>query len=699
MCRMRFRLFIVVAAFYRISCAQTEHAVINEYIERYIENTSDEVDIQQFASELLFYYEHPLDLNKADAPTLFAMPFLSGFQSLEIIEHRKKFGDFINLYELQVLPSFDLNVIASILPFVSVRSHEVSLKNIKQVWQNGTHQFMTLLETNAPKNKGFKVRDTLTTSETNHYQGSPIYNNLRYRFDYKRYISFGVNMEKDAGEPFLKTPNTLGYDYFSFYFAAREIGRLKALNLGDFQANFGQGLTLSTGLAFGKSSIITNSKRNFSGFGAYRSLRENAYLRGGALALSFNRIELGAFASYKKVDANAISSIDTGNTTNNELEFVTNIQEDGGFHRTASEIANKDALADFQTGFYAEYKSKRGRIGTINYLRKLSAALQPTQRPDNQFNFTGNQYFKNGLYYDYVFRNMNVYGEVSHSSHNTSLAQIHGALLSLNRALDLSFVYRQYDRDFITLQTNGFGENSNAANERGFYTGFEAKISKKVALLGYYDLFRFPWLRFQSIAPTGGSDFWVEAQYKPSRQFRAYYRFRTETKQRNIPGENIPQLGYETISRHRLHTDCTIAKGIELRNRIEWSIYEKGNERSFGSLVYQDIIYKPFGHRLQLSGRAAYSMVEQFQNRMYSFEQTPLYDYPLFTHGFTGFRFYILARYKAGKNLDIWFRYAHTQHDSPIHSLQDNYTIGSGLEEISGTRKQTFTLQIRYIIK
>jgi hypothetical protein len=100
-----------------------------------------------------------------------------------------------------------------------------------------------------------------------------------------------------------------------------------------------------------------------------------------------------------------------------------------------------------------------------------------------------------------------------------------------------------------------------------------------------------------------------------------------------------------------------------------------------------------------LSGRAAYSVVEQFQNRIYSFEQTPLYDYPLFMHGFTGFRFYILTRYKAGKNLDIWFRYAHTQHDSPMHSLQDNYTIGSGLEEISGTRKQTFTLQIRYIIK
>ncbi len=696
---MRFRLLFGISLCYCATLAQTDNPVINEYIERYIENTIDEVDIQQFASELLFYYENPLDINKADAKALFAVPFLTGFQSLQIIEHRKKFGNFISLHELQVLPSFDLATITGLLPFINIKSNAVSLRNAKQIWKEGQHQFLSLAETNRPKNRGFTTRDTITTSETNHYQGSSIYNNLRYRFDYKRYISFGVNVEKDADEQFLNGSNPWGYDYFSFYFAARDIGKLKALNLGDFQANFGQGLTLSTGLAFGKSSIITNSKRNFNGFGAYRSLRENAYLRGGAVALSLNKIEFGVFASYKNIDGNTVTLSDSTEGVNSEPELVTNIQEDGGFHRTASEIEDKDAVSDFQTGIYAEYKGEHGRIGTINYLRKLSATLQPNQQPYNQFNFKGNQYFKNGLYYDYVFRNMNLYGEVSHSSHENSISQVYGALLSLNRALDLSFVYRKYDKEFITLQTNGFGENSNAANEQGFYTGFEAKITARISLLGYYDLFRFPWLRFQSIAPTGGNDFWVELQYKPSKQFTAYYRYRTETKQSDIAGENIKQLANETLSRHRLHMNYTVAKGVSLRSRIEWSRYKEGNERSFGSLVYQDIVFKPFGRSLQLSGRVAYSMIEQFQNRIYSFEQTPLYDYPLFTHGFTGLRFYALARYKATRNLDLWFRYAHTQHDVPLNSLTQDYSIGTSLEEITGSKRQTFTLQIRYIIK
>ena len=50
-------------------------------------------------------------------------------------------------------------------------------------------------------------------------------------------------------------------------------------------------------------------------------------------------------------------------------------------------------------------------------------------------------------------------------------------------------------------------------------------------------------------------------------------------------------------------------------------------------------------------------------------------------------------------NMDIWFRYAHSRHDTPITSLTNDYTIGSGLEETAGNQKQTFTLQVRYLIK
>lgn len=693
---MRFKLWLLLTLITGFAIGQTENETVNEFIERYIENTSDELDIQQFASDLLFYIDNPIDLNKADAKELFAAVFLDGFQSLEIIEHRNKFGDFISVYELQVLPSFSVADIQEILPFVSLTTSAIHIADARKIWKTGRHQILSLAELNTPKAKGNLLADTLTDRSVSHYTGSALYNNLRYRFDYKRYISFGANMEKDAGEAFGGKQNPAGYDYYSFYFAARDIGKLKTLNLGDYQANFGQGLTLSTGLAFGKSSIITASKRNFNGFGAYRSLRENAYLRGGAVALELGNITSGVFASHKKVDGNTLGEEERDPEA---PTITTSIQEDGGLHRTPSELADKDAITDTQIGFYLDYKLPFGRIGTVNYLRKLSARLEPNEQPYNQFNFRGNEYFKNGLYYDFVYRNVNIYGEVSHSSFENAIAQVHGALVSLHRAIDVSFVYRNYDKSFITLQSNGFGESSNASNENGFYSGFQAQLSNRFTLLGYYDLFTSPWLRFGADAPSNGNDLWTELRYKPSRKWQAYYRYRNETKQRNQSGENINRLIHITTQRHRLHLDYTVRKGIELRNRVEVSIVDQDNKTSFGSLVYQDIIYKPFGSRLQLKGRIAYSSIDQYENRIYSFEPVPLYDYPLFAHGFSGLRFAALLRYKVRTGLDIWFRYAHTQHDVPLNSLNSDYSIGSGMQETRGNIKQTYTLQVRYLIK
>jgi hypothetical protein len=697
---MRFKglIILIVASFSRLN-AQTENEFINQFIERYIENTTDEVDIQQFTSDLVIYLQNPLDLNKATASELLTVPFFSSFQVSEILEHRKTFGNFISIYELQVLPSFGTEVIKNIIPFISLKTQTLKIGDVREIWEKGSHQFLTLTETSSPRKKGALIKDTLTDLNVNHYLGSSVYNNLRYRFDYGRLVSYGVNMEKDAYESFLNGNNPLGYDYFSYYFSLKNMGKLKSLQLGDYQASFGQGLTLNTGIAFGKSSIITNAKRNFNGFGAYRSLRENAFLRGIATTYQFNRSTVGAFVSYKKLDGNGVYRADS-----NDLEGLgyiistTNIQEDGGLHRTPSELTDKDAIKDFQTGIFTEYSLPFGKIGAVSYLRRLNQPLEPIPQVYNRFNFRGNQYLKNGIYYDFIYRNLNLFGEISMSSYQNSFAQVHGALISLGKPLDISLVYRNYGKSFITMQSTGFGESGITANENGLYVGFESKLSRQFTLLGYYDLFQNPWLRSATDAPSSGSDFWSEIQYKPTKVFQAYYRYRTETKQRSYAASQTSLLQFTTTQRHRFHINYTLNKGIELRSRIESSIFATPISRSYGSMIYQDFIYKPMKSKLQLSGRIAFSNIENFNNRIYSFEQVPLYDYPLFTHGYSGLRYYLLTRYTIKKEIDIWFRYAINQLDIPLDHLMDNFATGSGLDEINSNIKQTFTLQIRYLI-
>jgi hypothetical protein len=279
------------------------------------------------------------------------------------------------------------------------------------------------------------------------------------------------------------TQTPLVYDHYSMYLSLKDVGKIKSLQLGDFHVDMGQGLTLSTGLAFGKSSIITNAKRNFNGFKSYRSLRENAYMRGAAISIIHKKMTVGTFISNKKIDATINSSqLDSSNETN--TTYLSTLIEEGGYHRTNSEQNQFSTASDFQTGGYVEYENNTFKMGAILQYRKLSLPIQPANQPYNYFTFQGYNYLKNGIYYDAVLRNINLYGEFSHCYSNMAHAQTHGALISVHKKLDISLLYRKYDPGFITYQTNGFGENSKPKNEQGFYLGYQIQLKKHLKLVG-----------------------------------------------------------------------------------------------------------------------------------------------------------------------------------------------------------------------
>ena len=64
---------------------------------------------------------------------------------------------------------------------------------------------------------------------------------------------------------------------------------------------------------------------------------------------------------------------------------------------------------------------------------------------------------------------------------------------------------------------------------------------------------------------------------------------------------------------------------------------------------------------------------------------------------YSGIRYYILFRYTTLSNTQLWFKYGYTQHDTPIESFDEQYAIGSGLNEVAGNKKYTFTLQLKHV--
>ncbi|MBK6943523.1 MAG: hypothetical protein IPH21_02365 [Flavobacteriales bacterium] len=257
----------------------------------------------------------------------------------------------------------------------------------------------------------------------------------RYRFRYRQNVSFGITAEKDEGEEFFKGSQKQGFDYYSAHLFLRDIGRLKAVAIGDYQAQFGQGLTFWNGLAFSsKSSFTMNIKRNAVGLSPYTSVNENLYLRGGAANDEVvKNVEVTGFFSRKLIDGNVFGTPTQNDTLGSQIQdaIFSSFQEDG-FHRTNNELQKRKSIKEQIIGGHARYARRNFSIGATVSNVQYDAFLQPSTQTYSQFNFRGKTNSTAGLDWNYLYRNLTWFGEVSTSS-NGGKAMNTGVLISLDK--------------------------------------------------------------------------------------------------------------------------------------------------------------------------------------------------------------------------------------------------------------------------
>ena len=97
--------------------------IIEQSIENIAENNEDEdIDYTTLFDQLSFYYEHPINLNKKDIEfDLKQLQLLNQFQIKSIIEHKKRHGKFLTIYELQTISQFESKTTTYILMEMEVQ--------------------------------------------------------------------------------------------------------------------------------------------------------------------------------------------------------------------------------------------------------------------------------------------------------------------------------------------------------------------------------------------------------------------------------------------------------------------------------------------------------------------------------------------------------------------------------------------------
>lgn len=623
---------------------------------------TEELNYEEIYENLFSLYQNPLDLNRADREDLSALFFLNERQISELLEHRQKFGRYLSVYELQALESLTLEEVRRLISFVTVHEGFGDLRP-GSVFKRATDHYLVIrADMTLEKSRGF-TEEKHAGSRQRYY--------TRYRLSRSKDFSAGFISEKDPGEK-----NFL--DHTAFHLQLQNKGNLRNLVAGDFLLQFGQGLVFSAGYAAGKGGEpVYTTRRSNLGAKPYNSLIENGNFRGLAVTYRLGKVEVTAMGSRKRRDA----------SVSEEEEFSSLLT--AGMHRTEGEIAGRKAITEQNFGGNVSYQLDHLRLGLSVLHTRFDHHFRKRDLLYNFYEFGGKANTVLGPNLSVSRQNFTFFAEAARSS-SGGYGYVAGLVGSLGKQVEVSLNHRNYRPDFHTLYGNAFSEGSRTINEKGIYAGLKYRIRKGWELAGYYDSFRFPWLKYRVDGPSFGHDYQLRMNYKPGKKFSSFLAYRGDTKLQNSSAGTGAIRELMEIRRQGLVLSTDYHPGLswKFQSKLQYNAVRTGTlPASEGWAFIQDIETR--FRRIQLKMRVACFTTDSYDSRVYAYENDVLYAVSFPAYYGRGIRWYGILKVPLGRKADIWLRVAQTR-------VSDRNSMGSGNDLIPGNAKTDVRIQTRY---
>ena len=193
-----------------------------QQLENITENNEDvETEDDSYLQQLQHFLKDPINLNSANVTELKELRILTPIQIQNFILYRALVGKLVDIYELQAVPAWDLQIIQKLRPYISVSLQVDVLNTVNNRLKKGEHSILLRGSQVLERSKGYLLD---SSSATNFYPGSPQKILFRYKYSFKNLLQYGIVAEKDAGEQFFKGKQKQGFDFYSIHLFARKIG-------------------------------------------------------------------------------------------------------------------------------------------------------------------------------------------------------------------------------------------------------------------------------------------------------------------------------------------------------------------------------------------------------------------------------------------------------------------------------------------
>ena len=432
---------------------------VEDVLEDIFNQLSEDGDLayEDIEEELLSIAENPMDLNKVTGEDLSRLMFLSDEQIDAILMYQYQHG-FKELYELQLIDCLKDYEIRNLLPFVRVESLGV------QEFRSSGGKKMYFREVFHYAKHEMTLRADARNIED--FDGDPMYGKLRYRFNYQNRVQAGVTAMMAAGDGRLAMGDR--WDYGG-YIQLKDIGPMKTVVAGNYQASFGYGLVVGSPFKRGKSAYIQSTATTDEGLKKFSSVGDSYnYFHG-----------VGATARVKWADLNAFYSLRQG-------------KEDAWNH-----VVGVNATARWK-------KLKVGVTGVETFevkgeRREARGAMGANVR--------------------YNWGKVDVWGEVAAShTEQWGWGTIMGVRVNPISDLNLLAIYRYYSPEYENIYANSLSSKTRVYNEHGGYLGVEYNRLKNWQL----SLFGDVW--------NEGYETMAQADFVSPKDYKMHMRLRAKRK-------------------------------------------------------------------------------------------------------------------------------------------------------------------------
>jgi hypothetical protein len=631
------------------SWQETPDTVRNLGIEmrsRGVESASESIDISPFLDGLRQLEENPLEIAAASAAELQQIPGVSPQAAFQIVSYRDQ--HFIHRKEdLNGLQGIEPEVVEALEPYVSFSGRTSSGRDRPNL---------------SIRMRLVRKLSQSPTSEDDQYLGSPekVYCRIAGRFGLSSElrkskedthglngssVSFGLLTSKDPGE------NNFA-DLLRGNVAAHFPEYSTRLVIGNFLVDGGQGLVFWRSTGFSKGGEATSGVAK-NGIGVWPSLStgQSTAFRGIGVSIQPRGMGFHLFYSNKPLDA----TIDSEGT-------ATHLSSDD-LHRTESELAKKNRLRERTVGGRMTLELGKGiKLG----MSGLTSLFDETVMLSGPFGFHGDQFSAFGLDGLYTDGSISAFAEIARDR-SRAISAVAGFSANPSSNVSVAFVVRTYAESYNNFHSSGFSESGDGCrNESGTYAGLTFHPTSWLRVTAYVDQFVFPWRTFGSLMSSQGHEYFVAADLRMNDKIAIEFQFRKKDNAESSTTFDVAetnQIGIDSKGRStcRLMLRFDPAASLRWQNCVE--IVNVGLERESvqerGLLFFQDLT-ADIGHALSVTARIVAFYTDSYASRVYEYEadlpgaySTPaLFD--------SGFRCYILGRYRWGRTLALALKYSQT---------------------------------------